>query len=94
MEGLPQFNKDNWADPKWMGKKGSYSHYLPFFHSEVARLGPKGALEEYIFSPAANVGPADKGPTMLQALVAGVLHPLIHVGFGLEFNDQVMVAEG
>lgn len=31
---------------------------------------------------------------MLDRLVAGVLHPFIHVGFGLEFRDQVMLAEG
>jgi hypothetical protein len=31
---------------------------------------------------------------MLERLVAGVLHPFIHVGFGLEFRDQVMLAEG
>jgi len=31
---------------------------------------------------------------MLDRLVAGVLHPFIQVGFGLEFRDQVMLAEG
>ena len=60
----------------------------------MARLGPKGALEEYIFSRAANIGPPDKGPTMVMALMAGVLHPLIHTGYGLEFGDQILVAEG
>jgi len=31
----------------------AYSGYLVFFHEEVARLGPVGVLEEYIFSPHA-----------------------------------------
>jgi hypothetical protein len=31
----------------------AYSGYLIFFHEEVARLGPVGVLEEYIFSPHA-----------------------------------------
>lgn len=82
--------------PSWAPRAHirSYSRYLPFFHEEVARLGIKGALEEYIFSRAANVGPPDKGPTMTMALVAGIIHPLIHIGNGLEFDDRVLVAEG
>jgi hypothetical protein len=31
---------------------------------------------------------------MLAHMVAGVLHPFIHVGFGLEFRDVVVLAEG
>lgn len=31
---------------------------------------------------------------MLDRLVAGVLHPFIQIGFGLEFRDRVVVAEG
>jgi hypothetical protein len=72
----------------------SYSRYIVFFHKEVARLGVRGAIDEYIFSAPANAGPADKGPTMLMALMAGVLHPFIHLGYGLEFGDPVIVAEG
>jgi len=36
--------------------RSAYSGYLIFFHEEVARLGPVGVLEEYVFSPHA-VGP-------------------------------------
>lgn len=71
----------------------SYSRYIPFFHDEVKRLGIKGALQEYIFSKEANMGNG-KGPNMLVLLFAGVVHPFIHIGYGLEFNDQVIVAEG
>ena len=35
-----------------------------------------------------------EGGQMLDRLVAGVLHPFIQVGFGMEFRDQVMLAEG
>lgn len=31
---------------------------------------------------------------MLVRMVAGVLHPFIHTGFGLEFKDVVVLAEG
>jgi len=33
-------------------------------------------------------------PQMLVRMVAGVLHPFIHIGFGLEFKDIVVLAEG
>jgi hypothetical protein len=59
----------------------------------VKRLGIKGALQEYIFSGSANVG-AGNGPNMLVCLFAGLVHPFIHIGYGLEFNDPVIVAEG
>lgn len=36
----------------------AYSAYLIFFHAEVARLGPVGVLEEYVFSSTA-VRPSD-----------------------------------
>jgi len=72
----------------------SYSRYLPFFHAEVARLGPKGAVEEYVFSRRANVGAHNEGATMIIGLMCGLVHPLIHVGYGLEFDDPVVLAEG
>ena len=34
----------------------AYSRYIVFFHQEIDRLGPMGAIEEYVFSPQA-VGP-------------------------------------
>jgi len=36
-----------------MPDDSAYSRYLVFFHEEVERLGPLGAIEEYIFSPQA-----------------------------------------
>jgi hypothetical protein len=38
----------------------AYSGYLIFFHQEVARLGPVGVLEEYVFSPHAVSPPFKK----------------------------------
>lgn len=31
----------------------AYARYLVFFHSEIGRLGPLGAVKEYVFSPEA-----------------------------------------
>lgn len=91
MAGMPaKITRENWKDPSVFGKKPAHSLYLPFFHAEVGRLGIDGAIQEYIFSDAANAGKVK----MLCALLAGVVHPFIHVGLGLEFDDPLIVAEG
>lgn len=57
-------------------------------------------MDKYVFDPSSNwtdFGPdADKKkqPQMLNRLLSGVLHPLIHVGYGCEFGSPGMVAEG
>ncbi|WVF71677.1 hypothetical protein IAT40_006485 [Kwoniella sp. CBS 6097] len=96
-----KIDASNWGDRRYVGVKGNYSRYLVFFHKELARLGPLETLNKYVFSPEANWEPFkcddDKerdGPMMLDRLVGGVLHPFIHAGFGLEFNDRVTLAEG
>jgi hypothetical protein len=91
VEGLPdKITRDNWRDKSVFGKRGAHSLYLAFFHGEVQRLGIDAALREYLLSPAANAGDI----SMLCALLAGVVHPFIHLGLGLEFDDPMVVAEG
>ena len=52
-------------------------------------------LEEYIFAPEANfVQGTEKQPEMLTRFIAGLLHPLIHTGFGVEFGLPGIFAEG
>ncbi|AFR92180.2 hypothetical protein CNAG_07308 [Cryptococcus neoformans var. grubii H99] len=94
-----RINREDWGNH--LGNKGCYAPYLVFFHDEIARLGPQGVLEEYIFSPQANwetfTDPSGKDqgpPNMFNRLLAGAIHPFIHTGFGLEFNDRVVLAEG
>lgn len=56
------------------------------------------SIEEYIFSAKANFDPArgagDKQPEMLNRLLSSICHPLIHVGYGLEFGLPGMIIEG
>ncbi|WRT66146.1 uncharacterized protein IL334_003099 [Kwoniella shivajii] len=101
-----QIDQSNWGDRKYVGMKGAYSRYLTFFHGEIARLGPTETLNQYIFTPEANWESFNTssssdgetkekdGPMMIDRLVGGVFHPFIHVGFGLEFNDRIVLAEG
>ncbi|WWD17510.1 hypothetical protein CI109_101951 [Kwoniella shandongensis] len=96
-----KIDRDNWGDRKYIGVKGNYSRYLTFFHTEIDRMGPIRTVDKYIFAPDANWRPFKlengeecEGPKMIDRLMAGVLHPFIHVGFGLEFGDRVVLAEG
>ena len=76
---------------------------MNFFSSYVQENGFSVALEDFIFSPKANLGidetdeaqlPVDRQPRMLSRLLTGVLHPLIHTGYGAEFNLPGMIVEG
>lgn len=78
---------------------------MNFFTYNVQEKGFSVALEDFIFSPKANLGPGtnrstndqlpvDKQPHMLSRLLAGVLHPIIHIGYGAEFNLPGMIVEG
>jgi hypothetical protein len=76
---------------------------MNFFACYVQEKGFSVALEDFIFSPKANLGtnesrkahlPVDKQPHMLSRLLTGVLHPMIHTGYGAEFNLPGMIVEG
>jgi hypothetical protein len=76
---------------------------MNFFTCHVQEKGFSVVLEDFIFSPKANLGtneskkaqlPVDKQPLMLSRLLAGILHPMIHTGYGAEFNLPGMIVEG
>ncbi|KAK4687208.1 hypothetical protein P7C73_g2910, partial [Tremellales sp. Uapishka_1] len=92
----PAITRENWSDPRWLGQKEAFLPYLTFFHAEIERLGSLETVKQYLFSVEANSGGKGNkaGPRMMIRLVAGVIHPFIHVGFGLEFGDKIVLAEG
>lgn len=56
-------------------------------------------LEKFIFSKEYNFKDGDLGeskeqPEMLTRLMAGLLHPMIHTAYGLEFGIRGILAEG
>lgn len=80
-----------------LGNEDFYAGYLDFFSDVLLDKGAAATLEEYIFSPKANIIPPAKGaPPMQMAnrFVAGLLHPLIHTGYGAEFGLLGIFAEG
>jgi hypothetical protein len=50
------------------------------------------AFETFIFSKKYNLG--EKKPEMLSRFLSGLLHPLIHVGYGAEFGLPGLMVEG
>jgi hypothetical protein len=66
-----------------------YSNFLGFFEKEIAAKGSwQAVVNEYIFS---RVPQTD---FLLAQLFEGLYHPLIHMGFGIEFELPGLVAEG
>ncbi|KAK0451420.1 uncharacterized protein EV420DRAFT_716756 [Desarmillaria tabescens] len=67
----------------------------PFSERTSGKKDSRTVLEEFVFSPSANVSSAgDKQPAMLKRLLSGLVHPIIHTGYGLEFGLPGMVVEG
>ncbi|KAJ7633990.1 hypothetical protein B0H17DRAFT_961581 [Mycena rosella] len=76
-----------------LGDRRYYQAYLKFFSEEVLKKNDTAAtLEEWLFSSKANFD--GKGPQMLNRMLAGILHPMLYVGYGIEFAIPGLVAEG
>ncbi|KAF8903483.1 hypothetical protein CPB84DRAFT_1678024 [Gymnopilus junonius] len=88
--------KQNWVNH--LGHESNYYQgYLEFFQDELEHKNFSAILEEYVFATDANFvsgRSADKQPEMLNRFFAGLLHPMIHAGFGIEFNLPGTFAEG
>lgn len=74
-----------------------YQAYLTFFDQEITAKGISYTLEKYVFSEAYNLYSSPlrtKQPEMLSRFLAGLLHALIHIGYGLEFGLKGLICEG
>jgi len=67
-----------------------YDAYLNFFTDQVRAHGIDKTLEKFIFSRKYNVGKK----AMLGLFLAGLLHPMIHTGYGAEFDLPGIFIEG
>jgi hypothetical protein len=71
---------------------------MKFFSDKILETGIEATLEKYVFAVSANwidhLGDGEKQPQMLNRFLSGVLHPLIHAGYALEFGAPGMMAEG
>ncbi|KAI2793918.1 Oxidoreductase ptaJ [Penicillium oxalicum] len=72
---------------EYFGQEKNYPNFLSFFQKQIDDKGVDAILNEYLF---AENGQAEN---LLCRLWGGLVHPLIHLGFGLEFNQPAIVAE-
>ncbi len=87
-----------------------YDAYLNHFSEYLRNHTPNEAFERFVLSSSFNFDPdlaandvkdikkaADEGkkhPEMLNRVLAGLLHPFIHLMYGFEFGLPGQVAEG
>lgn len=80
-----------------LGDENFYEAYTTFFNKVIEEKGAAATLEEFVFSDKYNCDPgkdAASQPNMLSRFVDGVMHPLIHCGYGVEFGLKGMLSEG
>lgn len=80
MEDPSQFHK-------FLGNERYYNDYLRFFQGEMDKKGWENVLNEYVFAGD------ERADAMLVRMFAGFLHPIIHLGFGVEFHQPAIIAE-
>lgn len=72
----------------YLGKEKFYHDFLVYFQKEIERKTWQGVLNEYLFARD------ERADDLLARLYAGFLHPIIHTGFGVEFMQPAIIAEG
>ncbi|KXN91345.1 Oxidoreductase AflY [Leucoagaricus sp. SymC.cos] len=75
---------------KHLGDAQFYKAYVDFYTEYARKHGIDKTLETFIFSKKYNTGKAE----MLARFLSGLLHPMIHAGYGAEFGLPVMLVEG
>jgi hypothetical protein len=71
----------------YLGKEKYYHDFLVFFQKEIEVKTWQNVLNEYLFAND------ERANDMLSRLFAGFLHPIIHLGFGMEFQQPAIMAE-
>ncbi|KAF4565478.1 hypothetical protein EYR40_002447 [Pleurotus pulmonarius] len=79
-----------------LGDDKYYKSYMEFFQRELEQKDISSVLEEYFFSQEANLDEGGHGNhrSMLNRLMDSLYHPMIHIGYGLEFGLPGMLVEG
>jgi hypothetical protein len=72
----------------YLGKEQYYHDFLIFFQKEIEEKTWQKVLDEYLFARD------ERANDLLARLYAGFLHPIIHTGFGIEFQQPAIIAEG
>ncbi|KAH7079757.1 hypothetical protein FB567DRAFT_449318 [Paraphoma chrysanthemicola] len=71
----------------YLGKEQYYHDFLVFFQSEIEAKTWQTVLNEYVFAGD------ERADDLFARLYGGFLHPIIHLGFGIEFEQPAIIAE-
>lgn len=72
---------------KYLGKEQYCRDFEVFFQQEIEAKGWEAVVNDHVFSGDEH---ADR---LLVRMFAGFLHPIIHLGFGIEFSQPAIIAE-
>ncbi|KAG4438314.1 hypothetical protein IFR05_006201 [Cadophora sp. M221] len=72
---------------KYLGNEKYYHDFLVFFQKEMESKGMENVLNEFLFAEN------EKADDLLGRMHGGFFHPIIHLGFGLEFKQPAIIAE-
>ncbi|CAO3692232.1 unnamed protein product [Rhizopus stolonifer] len=67
----------------YLGKAESYSSFLVFFKSEIDQFGMLDSVRRWVWHG-----------DFLARVMGGIFHPVIHIGYGIEFELPGVVSEG
>ena len=71
----------------YLGNEKYYHDFLVFFQREIESKGWQDVLTEYVFAGD------ERADDLLARMYGGFLHPIIHLGFGVEFEQPAIIAE-
>lgn len=71
----------------YLGQEKYYHDFLVYFQQEIDKKGWQRTLHEHVFAET------EHADDMLVRMYAGFLHPIIHLGFGIEFQQPAIIAE-
>ncbi|KAI4683542.1 uncharacterized protein J4E88_004718 [Alternaria novae-zelandiae] len=71
----------------YLGQEKYYHDFLVYFQQEIDKSGWQRVLQEHLFAET------ELADDMLARMFAGFLHPIIHLGFGIEFQQPAIIAE-
>ncbi|KAI1079313.1 hypothetical protein F5B20DRAFT_544477 [Whalleya microplaca] len=83
----PPSNLKDWENAKkCVGKEQYYPDFLAFYQDEIEQVGWQKVLQEHLFKGD------ERSEDMLVRLFAGLLHPLLQLMYGIEWQQPAIVA--
>lgn len=78
-------DENKWGE--YLGKEAYYHSFLEHFQKQMEAIGWQETVNKTLFSKT------ELADDMLVRTFGGLLHPFIHLGYGVEFSLPVIVAE-